>query len=70
GHVNTVTSVVFSGMSGSAVADVGGIGRLSYRAMVDQGYPAPYSAAVTVSSAVIGPIIPPSIPMIVFSMVS
>ncbi|OSP53576.1 TRAP transporter large permease [Pseudoruegeria sp. SK021] len=70
GHVNTVTSVVFSGMSGSAVADVGGIGRLSYRAMVNQGYPAPYSAAVTVASAVIGPIIPPSIPMIVFSMVS
>lgn len=70
GHVNTVTSVVFSGMSGSAVADVGGIGRLSYRAMVNQGYPAPFSAAVTASSAVIGPIIPPSIPMIVFSMVS
>lgn len=70
GHVNTVTSVIFSGMSGSAVADVGGIGRLSYRAMVKQGYPAPFSAAVTATSAVIGPIIPPSIPMIVFSMVS
>lgn len=70
GHVNTVTSVIFSGMSGSAVADVGGIGRLSYRAMVNQGYPAPFSAAVTVTSSVIGPIIPPSIPMIVFSMVS
>lgn len=70
GHVNTVTSVIFSGMSGSAVADVGGIGRLSYRAMVNQGYPKPFSAAVTATSAVIGPIIPPSIPMIVFSMVS
>ncbi len=70
GHVNTVTSVIFSGMSGSAVADVGGIGRLSYRAMVNQGYPRPFSAAVTATSAVIGPIIPPSIPMIVFSMVS
>ncbi|MDR6756367.1 tripartite ATP-independent transporter DctM subunit [Mycoplana sp. BE70] len=70
GHVNTVTSVIFSGMSGSAVADVGGIGRLSHRAMVNQGYPAPFSAAVTATSAVIGPIIPPSIPMIVFSMVS
>lgn len=70
GHVNVLTSVIFSGMSGSAVADVGGIGRLCYRAMVDEGYDKPFSAAVTASSAVIGPIIPPSIPMVVFSMVS
>lgn len=70
GHVNVLTSVIFSGMSGSAVADVGGIGRLCYRAMVKQGYDPNYSAAVTAASAVIGPIIPPSIPMIVFSMVS
>ena len=70
GHVNVLTSVVFSGMSGSAVADVGGIGRLSYRSMVDQGYREEFSAALTASSAVIGPIIPPSIPMIIFSMVS
>lgn len=70
GHVNVLTSIIFSGMSGSAVADVGGIGRLCYRAMVDEGYDKPFSAAVTASSAVIGPIIPPSIPMVVFSMVS
>ena len=70
GHVNVLTSIIFSGMSGSAVADVGGIGRLCYRAMVDEGYEKPYSAAVTAASAVIGPIIPPSIPMVVFSMVS
>ncbi len=70
GHVNVLTSIIFSGMSGSAVADVGGIGRLCYRAMVDEGYEKSFSGAVTASSAVIGPIIPPSIPMVVFSMVS
>ena len=42
GHVNVLTSIIFSGMSGSAVADVGGIGRLCYRAMVDEGYEKPY----------------------------
>jgi len=69
-HVNVVSNIIFSGMSGSAVADVGGIGRICYKAMVKDGYEAPFSAAVTASAAVIGPIIPPSIPMVVFSMVS
>lgn len=70
GHVNVMANIIFSGMSGSAVADVGGIGRICYNAMVRQGYDAPFSAAVTASAAVIGPIIPPSIPMVVFAMVS
>lgn len=70
GHVNVVANIIFSGMSGSAVADVGGIGRICYNAMIKQGYPAPFSAAVTATAAVIGPIIPPSIPMVVFAMVS
>lgn len=70
GHVNVVANIIFSGMSGSAVADVGGIGRICYTAMVKEGYDAPFSAAVTASAAVIGPIIPPSIPMVVFAMVS
>jgi len=65
-HVNILTSIFFAGMSGSAIADMGGIGTLSYRAMVDEGFPRPYSAAVTVSSAIIGPIIPPSIPMVIY----
>ena len=69
-HVNVVSNIIFSGMSGSAVADVGGIGRICYKAMVKDGYEAPFSAAVTATAAVIGPIIPPSIPMVVFSMVS
>ena len=69
-HVDVVTSVIFSGMSGSALADVGGIGRTGYLAMVNKGYPAPFSAAVVVTSSVIGPLIPPSIPMVVLAMVS
>lgn len=69
-HVDVVNSVIFSGMSGSALADVGGIGRMGYLAMVNNGYQAPFSAAVVVSSSVVGPLIPPSIPMVVLAMVS
>jgi len=57
-------------MSGSAVADVGGIGHLSYQAMVDAGFDKEFSASVTISSSTVGPIIPPSIPMVVYAMVS
>lgn len=70
GHVNIVNSVIFSGMSGSAVADAGGIGRLSYEAMADEGYGREFSMSVTAASAVIGPIIPPSLPMVVYAMVA
>jgi tripartite ATP-independent transporter DctM subunit len=70
GHVNVAANIIFSGMSGSAVADVGGIGRICYNAMVRNGYARPFSAAVTATAAVIGPIIPPSIPMVVYAMVS
>jgi len=57
-------------MSGSAVADVGGIGHLSYQAMVDEGFDKEFSASVTISSSTVGPIIPPSIPMVVYAMVA
>ena len=70
GHVNILNSVIFSGMSGSAVADAGGIGRLSCRAMVEDGYDEGFSMSVTAASAVIGPIIPPSLPMLVYAMVA
>jgi len=70
GHVNVLTSIIFSGMSGSAVADAGGIGRICYQAMVDEGYDESFSKSVTAASAVIGPIIPPSIPMVVYAMVA
>jgi tripartite ATP-independent transporter DctM subunit len=70
GHVNVVTNMIFAGMSGSAVADAGGIGRLNYRAMVENGYSRAFSMALTGAAAVIGPIIPPSIPMVVYAMVA
>lgn len=68
GHVNIVTSVIFAGMSGAAVADVGGIGHICYSEMVKKGYPKEYSGAITMSSSLIGPIIPPSIPVVIYSM--
>ena len=70
GHVNVVANIIFSGMSGSAVADAGGIGRICYKAMVDAGYDESFSKSVTAGAAVIGPIIPPSIPMVVYAMVA
>lgn len=68
-HTNILTSVVFAGMSGSAAADAGGIGYLCYNAMERRGFDKPFSAAVTAASSCIGPIIPPSIPVIVYAMV-
>ena len=71
GHVNVVTSVIFAGMSGSAVADVVGMGKMSIDMMIkDNRYPLGYAAAITAATAVIGPIIPPSIPMVLYSLVS
>jgi tripartite ATP-independent transporter DctM subunit len=65
-HVNVLASVIFAGMSGSAVADAAGLGKVEIKAMNDQGYPPPFSAAVTAGSATIGPIVPPSIPVIIY----
>ena len=70
-HVNVLTSLVFSGMSGSAVADAAGIGKLTIDMMVkDNRYTPGFAAAITAASAVIGPIFPPSIPMVLYAMVS
>lgn len=66
GHVNVLSSMIFAGMSGSAVADAGGLGPLQMRAMERDGYDRGFSAAVTASSATIGPIIPPSIPAVIY----
>ncbi len=66
GHANVVASMIFSGMSGSAVADAGGLGAIEIKAMNDQGYPKEFSGAITVASSVIGPVIPPSIPMVLY----
>jgi tripartite ATP-independent transporter DctM subunit len=69
-HVNVIASIVFAGMSGSAVADAAGLGKVEIKAMEDQGYPKPFAAAVTAASATIGPIVPPSIPAIIFGSIA
>lgn len=70
-HVNVVQSVIFAGMSGSAIADAAGVGRLIISMMTRDGrYTNSYAAAITAASAVVGPIIPPSIPMVLFALVS
>ena len=69
GHVNVLASVVFAGMSGTAVSDAGGLGAIEIKAMRDSGYDAEFACAVTASSSTIGPIIPPSLPMVVYGMV-
>ena len=71
GHVNIVASLIFSGMSGSAVADAAGIGKIIIQMMTKSGhYTRGYAAAITAASATIGPIIPPSIPMVLYALVS
>jgi C4-dicarboxylate transporter DctM subunit len=69
-HVNILSSLIFSGMSGSALADASGIGSVLIKAMKDEGYDAEFSAAVTGASATIGPIFPPSIPMVLIGAVA
>jgi tripartite ATP-independent transporter DctM subunit len=67
-HANIMASVIFAGMSGSAVADAGGVGTLEIKAMKDEGYDAETAAAITAASATIGPIIPPSLPMVIYGV--
>lgn len=70
-HVNIVQSVIFAGMSGSAIADAAGTGRMMQAMMTKDGkYPPAFAAALTAASSVIGPIIPPSIPMVLYALVS
>ena len=70
GHVNVCANVIFAGMSGSAVADAAGIGNVCLKSMTKEGFDEPFSAAVTGAAAIIGPIIPPSIPMVIYAMVA
>lgn len=70
-HVNIVQSIIFAGMSGSAIADAAGTGKMMQMMMTKDGkYPPSYAAALTAATAVIGPIIPPSIPMVIYALVS
>jgi tripartite ATP-independent transporter DctM subunit len=67
-QVNILSSVIFAGISGSALADIAGLGTVQIRAMTDQGYRLEFSAAITIASSTIGPIIPPSIMFIIFAV--
>ena len=70
GHVNVLASLIFSGMTGSAIADASGLGKMEIDAMRNEGYDDGFSCAITAASATIGPIFPPSIHMVIYSMLS
>jgi TRAP-type C4-dicarboxylate transport system permease large subunit len=70
GHVNIIGSVIFAGMSGTAIADAAGLGTIEIKAMRDKGYDAGFSVGVTAASATLGPIIPPSLPFVIYAMMA
>ncbi|MCW7543952.1 TRAP transporter large permease [Aurantimonas litoralis] len=70
GQVNVVSSLIFSGMSGAALADVGGLGKIEVKAMAERGFDRGFAGALTGASAVVGPIFPPSIPLIIYGSVT
>ena len=70
GHVNIGASVIFAGMSGAAVADAGGLGAVEIKAMRDAGYDRGFAVGVTAASSTIGPIIPPSLPLIIYGVIA
>lgn len=70
GHVNVGASVIFAGMSGAAVADAGGLGNIEIKAMRDAGYDTDFSVGVTAASSTIGPIIPPSLPLVIYGVMA
>ena len=69
-QVNVFLSLIFSGMTGSAIADASGVGTMEIEHMKNEGYPVPFACALTAASATIGPIFPPSIPMVIYAMLS
>lgn len=70
GHVNVVSSMIFSGMSGAAVADAAGLGLVEMEAMTKSGYDRRFSAAITAASSTIGPVVPPSIPFVIYGSIT
>src|SRR5688500_18231710 len=69
-QVNIIGSVIFSGMSGTALADAAGIGTIEIKAMKDHGYPVEAAVGVTAASATLGPIFPPSLPFVIYGMMA
>ena len=70
GHVNVVASLIFSGITGTAASDVAGLGAVEIKAMEESGYDTEFAAAITGASATVGPIIPPSLPMIIYGVLA
>ncbi|MDW5443954.1 TRAP transporter large permease [Polaromonas sp. SM01] len=70
GHVNVLGSVIFAGMSGTAIADAAGLGTIEIKAMEEHGYSAEFAVGVTAASATLGPIIPPSLPFVIYGMMA
>jgi len=70
GHVNVLGSVIFAGMSGTAIADAAGLGTVEIKAMKDHGYDLEFAVGVTAASATLGPIIPPSLPFVIYAMMA
>ncbi|MEO7243129.1 MAG: TRAP transporter large permease [Variovorax sp.] len=70
GHVNVLASVIFAGMSGTAIADAAGLGTIEIKAMKEHGYPVEFAVGVTAASATLGPIIPPSLPFVIYGMMA
>ncbi|MDQ6685596.1 MAG: TRAP transporter large permease, partial [Pseudomonadota bacterium] len=70
GHVNVLGSVIFAGMSGTAIADAAGLGTIEIKAMQEHGYSTEFAVGVTAASATLGPIIPPSLPFVIYGMMA
>src|SRR5512145_828705 len=70
GHVNVLGSMIFAGMSGTAIGDAAGLGTIEIKAMKDHGYSAEFAVGVTAASATLGPIIPPSLPFVIYAMMA
>lgn len=70
GHVNVLGSMIFAGISGSSTADVAGLGRVEIKAMVESGYRIEFAGAITAASCIIGPIIPPSVHMVIYGAIA
>jgi TRAP-type C4-dicarboxylate transport system permease large subunit len=70
GHVNVLGSVIFAGMSGTAIADAAGLGTIEIKAMQEHGYETEFAVGVTAASATLGPIIPPSLPFVIYGMMA
>ncbi len=69
-HVNVVASLIFSGMSGSALADAGGLGQLEIKSMKDAGFDEGFAGGITAASCIIGPLVPPSTPLIIYAVLA